>query len=175
MDAVASRPRRKLSGSSGPAAMQRFCSAISPSPGSPNCSAPLRWRTARSTFWSPTPARLSSIASPRPPARTGSRRSLAMSCRRSAVGCARALIPAMRRRGWGRIITIGTRGVATPLPNMVEYSAAKAALVNATGALARELAGSGITANVVSPGVILTSGLREMFEERARSAGNDRT
>lgn len=40
---------------------------------------------------------------------------------------------------------------------------------------ARELAGSGITANVVSPGVILTSGLREMFEERARSAGNDRT
>jgi len=93
----------------------------------------------------------------------------------SAVGCARALIPAMRRRGWGRIITIGTRGVATPLPNMVEYSAAKAALVNATGALARELAGSGITANVVSPGVILTSGLREMFEERARSAGNDRT
>ena len=93
----------------------------------------------------------------------------------SAVGCARALIPAMHQRGWGRIITIGTRGVATPLPNMVEYSAAKAALVNATGALARELAGSGITANVVSPGVILTPGLRTMFEARARSAGDARS
>ena len=93
----------------------------------------------------------------------------------SAVGCARALIPAMRRRGWGQIITIGTRGVATPLPNMVEYSAAKAALVNATGSLARELAGTAITANVVTPGVILTPGLRTMFQERAPSAGDQRS
>ena len=93
----------------------------------------------------------------------------------SAVGCARGVIPAMRSNGWGRIITIGTRGAATPLPNMVEYSAAKAALVNATAALARELAGTGITANVISPGVILTPGLREMFESRARAAGEDRS
>lgn len=93
----------------------------------------------------------------------------------SAVGCARGVIPAMREAGWGRIITVSTRGVATPLPNMVEYSAAKAALANATGALAHELAGTGITANVVSPGVILTSGLREMFEARARAAGDDRS
>lgn len=92
----------------------------------------------------------------------------------SAVGCARAVIPAMRDRGWGRIITIGTRGAAIPLPNMVEYSAAKAALVNATVALAHELSGTGITANVVSPGVILTPGLRQMFESRARAAGDDR-
>jgi len=93
----------------------------------------------------------------------------------SAVGCARVLVPAMRRRGWGRIITLGTRGVATPLTNMVEYSAAKAALVNATGALARELTGSGVTANVVSPGVILTDGMRRMFEDRARAAGDGRS
>ena len=58
---------------------------------------------------------------------------------------------------------------------MVEYSAAKAALVNATGALARDLAGSGVTANVISPGVILTAGLRRMFEDRARSAGDQRS
>lgn len=81
----------------------------------------------------------------------------------------------MRSAGWGRIITIGTRGAAIPLPNMVEYSAAKAALVNATVALAGELAGTGITANVVSPGVILTPGLREMFHQRARAAGDDRS
>lgn len=92
----------------------------------------------------------------------------------SALGCARGVIPGMRAAGWGRIITIGTRGAATPLPHMVEYSAAKAALVNATGALARELGGTGITANVVSPGVILTPGLREMFQARARAGGDDR-
>ncbi|MDQ6840522.1 MAG: SDR family NAD(P)-dependent oxidoreductase [Actinomycetota bacterium] len=74
----------------------------------------------------------------------------------SAVGCARGLVPAMSQRGWGRVVTIGTRGVITPLADMVEYSAAKAALVNATRALARDLAGTGVTADVVSPGVILT-------------------
>lgn len=93
----------------------------------------------------------------------------------SAVGCARGVIPTMRRSGWGRIITLGTRGAAIPLPNVVEYSAAKAALINATGALATELAGTGITANVVSPGVILTPGLQEMFESRARAAGDERS
>jgi 3-oxoacyl-[acyl-carrier protein] reductase len=93
----------------------------------------------------------------------------------SAIGCARVLIPGMRERGWGRVITIGTRGVAAPLVNMVEYSAAKAALVNATGAIAHDLAGSGVTANVISPGVILTPGLRTMFETRARDAGDQRS
>jgi 3-oxoacyl-[acyl-carrier protein] reductase len=71
-------------------------------------------------------------------------------------------------------VTIGTRGVITPLPNMVEYSAAKAALINATGALAQELAGSGITANTVSPGVILTPGLEAMFLQRAHASGDHR-
>lgn len=92
----------------------------------------------------------------------------------ASIGCARAAVPGMRARRWGRVITLGTRAVATPLPNMIEYSAAKAALVNATGALAQELAGSGITANVVSPGVIVTPGLRTMFLDRAAEAGDER-
>lgn len=92
----------------------------------------------------------------------------------SAVGCIRLAVPGMRERGWGRVVTVGTRAVPTPLPNMVEYSAAKAALTNATGALAQELSGTGITANVVSPGVILTEGLRTMFTDRAAAAGDDR-
>lgn len=93
----------------------------------------------------------------------------------SAVRCIRALVPPMREQGWGRIITIGTRAVATPLVNMAEYSAAKAALVNYTGALAQELSGTGITANTISPGVILTDGLRAMFEQRSADEGNQRS
>lgn len=93
----------------------------------------------------------------------------------SAVGCARAVIPGMRRRGWGRVITLGTRAAVTPLPTMIEYSAAKAAVVNATGALAQELAGTGVTANVVSPGIILTPSLQTMFQDRARTVGDTRS
>lgn len=92
----------------------------------------------------------------------------------SAVGCARTLIPAMRRRGWGRIITIGTRGVATPLPNMVEYSAAKAAPVNATGALGPRAGRQRHHRQRDQPGRDPHPGLREMFQARARSGGDER-
>ncbi|WP_433476840.1 SDR family NAD(P)-dependent oxidoreductase [Spirillospora sp. CA-142024] len=89
----------------------------------------------------------------------------------SAVRLIRVLVPPMRERGWGRIINVGSRGATTPLPNMVDYSAAKAAVVNMTTGLARHLAGSGITANTVSPGVIVTVGMRRMFEDRAAAQG----
>lgn len=92
----------------------------------------------------------------------------------SVVRCARALVPGMRERGWGRVITVSTRGAITPLPNMTDYSAAKAAVVNLTANLAQQLAGSGVTANTISPGVILTPGMRAMFEQRAAAADDHR-
>jgi 3-oxoacyl-[acyl-carrier protein] reductase len=89
----------------------------------------------------------------------------------SAAELIRALTPGMRSRGWGRVINIGSRAVTTPLPNMVPYSAAKAAVVNLTTSLAKHLADTGITANTVSPGVIVTEGMRQMFEARAAAEG----
>lgn len=89
----------------------------------------------------------------------------------SAVRLIRALVPTMRACGWGRVINVGSRAATTPLTNMVDYSAAKAAVVNMTTSLAQHLAGSGITANTVSPGVIETDGLRRMFEHRAATQG----
>ncbi|MEX2970757.1 SDR family NAD(P)-dependent oxidoreductase [Streptomyces sp. C184] len=87
------------------------------------------------------------------------------------VRVSQTLLPSLRAHGWGRVITIGSRAVRTPLPNMVTYSAAKAAVVNMTTSLARHLAGTGVTANCVSPGVIVTPSMYRMFEERA--AGGD--
>lgn len=92
----------------------------------------------------------------------------------SVVRCTRALVPAMQDRGWGRIITVSTRGAITPLANMVEFSAAKAAVANLTGSLAKHLAGTGVTANTISPGVILTPGMQAMFQHRADAAGDTR-
>ncbi|WP_432142729.1 SDR family NAD(P)-dependent oxidoreductase [Streptomyces sp. bgisy084] len=87
------------------------------------------------------------------------------------VRVSQTLLPSLRAHGWGRVITIGSRAVRTPLPHMVAYSAAKAAVVNLTTSLARHLAGTGVTANCVSPGVIVTPSMYRMFEER--SAGDD--
>ncbi|MEO3884354.1 SDR family oxidoreductase [Nonomuraea sp. B5E05] len=89
----------------------------------------------------------------------------------SAVRLIRGVLPGMRGRGWGRVINLGSRAATTPLPNLVDYSAAKAAVVNMTTSLARHLAGTGITANTVSPGVIVTEGMRRMFEEGAAHRG----
>ncbi|MFC9881534.1 SDR family NAD(P)-dependent oxidoreductase [Streptomyces libani] len=82
------------------------------------------------------------------------------------VRVSQTLLPSLRAHGWGRVITIGSRAVRTPLPHMVAFSAAKAAVVNMTTSLARHLAGTGVTANCVSPGVILTPSMYRMFEER---------
>lgn len=89
----------------------------------------------------------------------------------SVVRMTQALLPGLRAHGWGRVITIGTRAATTPLPNMADYSAAKAAVVNLTTSLSRHLAGTGITAVTVSPGVIVTDGMRAMFEQRAAEQG----
>lgn len=89
----------------------------------------------------------------------------------SVVRLTQALVPQMRESGWGRVINIGSRAVTTPLPNMVDFSAAKAAVVNLTASLAQHLTGSGITANTVSPGVIVTEGMRRMFQQRAARQG----
>ncbi|MGH3239572.1 MAG: SDR family NAD(P)-dependent oxidoreductase [Spirillospora sp.] len=89
----------------------------------------------------------------------------------SAVRMIQAVLPGMRERGWGRVINLGSRTATTPLPNLVDYSAAKAAVVNLTTSLSRHLAGTGITANTVSPGVIVTEGMRKMFEDGAARRG----
>ena len=54
---------------------------------------------------------------------------------------------------------------------MADYAAAKAAMVNSTVSLAKALAGTGVTANTVSPGVIQTEGVERVLHEAAKRLG----
>lgn len=74
----------------------------------------------------------------------------------SAFELIRRFAPAMRRRRWGRIVTVGSVNQMRPAARLSIYSATKAALLNLTRNCARELAPYGITVNNIAPGVILT-------------------
>ena len=62
----------------------------------------------------------------------------------------------MKEQGWGRIITIGSVQEAKPHPDMLVYSASKAAQTNMAQSLSLQVAKDGITVNNVAPGVIYT-------------------
>lgn len=67
-----------------------------------------------------------------------------------------AVVPHMRKQGWGRIVTIGSVQEAKPHPDMLVYSASKAAQTNMVQSLSLQVAKDGITVNNVAPGVIYT-------------------
>ena len=70
--------------------------------------------------------------------------------------CIKGVLPSMSRRRSGRIVTISSIVGTTGNPGQANYAASKAAVIGLTKTVAREYAGRGITANVVSPGFILT-------------------
>jgi NAD(P)-dependent dehydrogenase (short-subunit alcohol dehydrogenase family) len=88
----------------------------------------------------------------------------------SAVRLILAAIPGMKSRGWGRIIQVATGLATTPGPVMPDYAAAKAALVNVSVSLAKALAGTGITSNTISPGLITTDGVEQALRRRAEAS-----
>ncbi|MET7392988.1 SDR family oxidoreductase [Dactylosporangium sp. NPDC005572] len=83
----------------------------------------------------------------------------------SAVRLIRRMVPPMRDRGWGRVVQIGGGLASQPDAMAPHYEAALAARHNLAVSLARELKGSGVTSNVVSPGAIDTEGIRPFGAE----------
>jgi gluconate 5-dehydrogenase len=69
----------------------------------------------------------------------------------------RKLVPPMADRGWGRVVAVGSVLAGRPRAETVVYAALKAAQLTAIRAIGREVAGRGVTMNVISPGAIETA------------------
>jgi len=87
-----------------------------------------------------------------------------------------AFLPAMKARGYGRIVNIASIGGKHGAPEQAHYSASKAAVMGFSRVLAQEVGPLGITVNSVCPGIILTDMGRVNLEDPAvRKAWQDKT
>jgi NAD(P)-dependent dehydrogenase (short-subunit alcohol dehydrogenase family) len=89
----------------------------------------------------------------------------------AAVRMIHAFAPAMRERGWGRIINVASAGASEPPTNVPDYCAAKAAVLNMTVSLSKALARTGVTVNTVSPGCTRTEMFDRSLERQAAAHG----
>ena len=78
------------------------------------------------------------------------------------------VLPGMRERRWGRIITSTSSGVIAPIPNLGISNALRMSLVGWSKTLAREVGSAGITSNIVLPGRIATARIRFLDEQKAK-------
>jgi 3-oxoacyl-[acyl-carrier protein] reductase len=86
----------------------------------------------------------------------------------SVISLTDRVLPGMRARKWGRIITSTSSGVIAPIPNLGISNALRLTLVGWSKTLAREVGGDGITANIVLPGRIATKRITFLDEQKAK-------
>lgn len=89
----------------------------------------------------------------------------------SVIALIDRVLPGMRSRRWGRIITSTSSGVVAPIPNLAISNALRLSLVGWSKTLAREVGGDGVTCNIVLPGRIATPRIGFLDEQKARREG----
>lgn len=89
----------------------------------------------------------------------------------AGVRLARAFLPQMGERNWGRVVFIGSEcGISTP-PDMLHYATTKTAILGLSRGLAKCMAGTGVTVNAVLPGPTLSEGVEAMLQAEIRRTG----
>ncbi|MDC7712363.1 SDR family oxidoreductase [Vogesella indigofera] len=91
----------------------------------------------------------------------------------SVIAITDQVLPGMRRRGWGRVITSTSSGVVAPIANLGLSNATRIALLGWSKSLARDIAADGVTANVVIPGRIATARTQFLDEAKAKREGRE--
>ncbi|MGE0826530.1 MAG: SDR family NAD(P)-dependent oxidoreductase, partial [Candidatus Binatia bacterium] len=88
---------------------------------------------------------------------------------KAAFLCTQALLPGMKARRWGRIISVNTIGIHQPSPTYHGYTAAKTAMIGFSRNLAVEVGQYNITVNIVSPGLTLTEEVKAMLTPESQA------
>lgn len=89
----------------------------------------------------------------------------------SVIAITDAVLPGMRAKKWGRIITSTSSGVVAPIANLAISNALRLSLVGWSKTLAGEVGRDGITANIVLPGRIATKRITFLDEQKAKREG----
>jgi 3-oxoacyl-[acyl-carrier protein] reductase len=89
----------------------------------------------------------------------------------SLIAITDRVLPGMRERKWGRIITSTTSGAIAPIKNLAISNTLRAALLAWSKTLSAEVASEGITVNIIMPGRVATDRLRQLDEARAKREG----
>ncbi|MBP2547481.1 3-oxoacyl-[acyl-carrier protein] reductase [Neorhizobium galegae] len=89
----------------------------------------------------------------------------------SVISVTNAFLPAMKEQGWGRILTVASSGVIEPIGNLALSNTLRGALVGWNKTLATEIAGHGVTANLILPGRIHTDRIDELDGANAKRQG----
>ncbi len=87
------------------------------------------------------------------------------------IRIAMRLLPAMRAQRWGRIVLVGSSGMVEPIPTLAISNTLRGAMVGWCKSLAGEVAGDGVTVNILAPGAILTDRSRETAAGAAAKRG----
>jgi gluconate 5-dehydrogenase len=85
---------------------------------------------------------------------------------------AKALVPAMKQRGWGRIVNFASLQTTRAFPGGISYGASKAGIGQLTRAMAEAWSHHGICANAIGPGFFPTELTQPVFDDPDRAARN---
>ncbi len=89
----------------------------------------------------------------------------------SIIQVTEAAVDAMKEKGWGRVLAIGSSGVIQPIPNLAVSNTIRGAVAGFCKTLAAEVAGDGITVNMILPGKIDTDRVGQLDTARAGREG----